>query len=147
MKLTEREIFNRARAWFSAEQMEVIQVVPPGGQAAVSLTLRGGDRLRTVVPDVLVAKGTSLWVGEMKSGFSVADAQKLKDILGDEAARTQLYRLADRRLAGYFLDPPSLVGVLLHSDVRRIPVPDLAQWIFGPESCVFLPPADVSESG
>ena len=126
--MLEIDVFNSARAWLAQEGAAVIQLVPPGGQAPLSLSFKVEDKLRTVFPDLLVLKEEVIWVGELKPKFDRRDHAKLK-LLREFAApqiRDVCGRMLRQNLGAY-----SISYVLCHSDAASSACDFAYQWIFG----------------
>ena len=128
IRLTEIEVFNATRAYLAAGRFTVLQLVPPGGQAPISLTFHDGIRKRTCFPDLIAWKTDTLWIGELKSGFSAADHDKIRALL--LYAEPQLRECMEARLMGVASDQSSIKGVLCHSDTGTPRKVDVHQLIF-----------------
>lgn len=134
---TEIGVFNRTRELLGRFQLEVLQLVPPGGQTPLSLTFSPFPKARrkTVYPDLLAIDDRFLYVGELKPRYSKSDAQKLNEIESSPDAFKNLCRLAQARCSGAFPESPVLAPILIHEQ-ETAPIHDnLFQLIFSPQSC------------
>ena len=129
---TEIGVFNKTRALLGQLELEVLQLVPPGGQTPLSLTFSpaANARKKTVYPDLLAVDDQFLYVGELKPGYSKSDAQKLHEIGSSPDAFHNICRLAQARCSGTFPDSPILVLLLLHEQLAAPVHDNLFQIIF-----------------
>lgn len=133
--MLEIDVFNKARTWLAQESATVIQLVPPGGQAPLSLTFNVNGKLRTVFPDILALRRGVIWVGELKPKYDRNDHVKLK-LIRDFASK-QIQDICGR-VSGQDLGSSLISYVLCHSDNRSLPCDVVYQWIFEPERVVPL---------
>jgi hypothetical protein len=127
MTLSETAVFNGIRAYLAKNEFKVIQLVPPGGQAPISITFDDGTRRRTCYPDLIAIKNDCLLIGELKPGYSQADHQKLKLIL--DCAADELRHSLKSWAPNSETDLFNLIGVLCHSNAAALPATTVHQLV------------------
>ena len=129
---SETEIFNKVRQILQASELEVLQLVPPGGQAPFSLTYLDEElgRKRTVYPDLIARNDNYVFVGEMKPRYSREDLIKLTSISASDQAINDIIRLSHA--------PPSVnfLFALIHSQSGPPNTGDIYQIVFSESGCV-----------
>ncbi|OCY13314.1 MAG: hypothetical protein BEV12_24255 [Microcystis aeruginosa CACIAM 03] len=76
--MTELLVFNRFRQTLQKSQVNSVQLVPPGGQAPLSITYRSPNNIRrTVFPNFLGHMGGHIFLGELKPLYSAQDSRKV----------------------------------------------------------------------
>ncbi len=115
-KLSELEVFNKLRYSLDASGVRVVQLVPPGGQAPLSISFRvqGGVR-RTVFPDMISYADQNIFIGELKPTYSKADAHKLLSINTSPDGRNAILELVARVARLPSLRSARLHFVLVHA--------------------------------
>lgn len=130
--LTETDVFNDLRALLSNTELQVLQLVPPGGQAPLSLTYTptGAERPKTVYPDLIAYDDTSIYLGELKPRFSKADVEKLMSIQSSEDALDRICRMVKNK--GKTPPPkyPNVVFLLVHTQEDAPQVEGIVQVVF-----------------
>lgn len=135
-RLTEVAVFNAVRNHLVDGGYETFQLVTPGGQAPFCVTVKIAGRKCIRVPDLITTKAGTVYVGELKPSFSIADQQKLGAILQDSDALVQLRRFAKSSPTA------PVIGLLCHSQTGHAPVDEVDQWIFDLDgNCVVVPSA------
>lgn len=125
--MLEVDVFNSMRTWLRQEGAEVFQLVPPGGQAPLSLSFKVDGKLRTVFPDLLALRGEVIWVGELKPKFDRRDHAKLQLLRSFAAPQI---RDVCGRVARQDLGACSINYVLCHSDASSPACEFAHQWVF-----------------
>jgi len=96
-KISELEVFNKLRYSLDASRVRVVQLVPPGGQAPLSVSFRGQEGVRrTVFPDMISYADQNIFIGELKPTYSKADADKLLCIKNSPDGRNAILELVAR---------------------------------------------------
>lgn len=129
--MLEIDVFNSARSYLAREDFNVIQLVPPGGQAPFSISFKIEGIQKTVFPDLLAVRNGIVWVGEMKPKFDQADHDKLANL---HAFAEQEIRSLCERVMKIDLADHTVNYVLCHSDNTSLACPSTYQWIFGATS-------------
>lgn len=125
--MQEIDVFNAVRGYLIAETFKVIQLVPPGGQAPLSVSYLHEGKRRTIFPDMLALKDRTVWVGEFKPMLDMADYAKLQDLAlsGGDAVLDLCVRVTKGNC------PIEEVRyTLCHGENNTHPVPATYQWVF-----------------
>lgn len=106
----------------------VLQLVSPGGQAALSLTFcgRGGTR-KTIFPDLILMTPTAIVIGECKPYFSKVDYDKLVEL--NEFGKAEILSFWNRRKPIGYTSAPLIQMVLCHASRNPIARPIVYQWV------------------
>lgn len=125
--MKEIDVFNRTRTFLHVGEFFVVQLVPPGGQAplSVSFTLEGARK--TVFPDLLAIKDDLLWIGELKPAYDADDHNKLKALRA--YGESELLDLCERVTKGQH-KITSVNYVLCHAEQSSNRCHSVYQWIF-----------------
>ena len=138
-KLTPTEIgvFNKTRTLLNKLHLDVFQLVPPGGQAPLSLTYQMSNcsRKKTIYPDLIAADDSFLYIGELKPKYSSSDAQKLNQISQSTDAFHGIFSLIQTRRRKPVPDGVRLALLLIHEQETAPPHKKLFQIIFGEDGC------------
>lgn len=127
MTLSEMQVFNAVRQRLRELDATVLQLVAPGGQAPLGITILTPNGRRTCYPDLIAHMGSCLLVGEMKPRYSEADHRKVVSMATHgSAALLGLLRRQQPRLAA-----TEIVGLLCHSQTNYPQLDDVGQWVFG----------------
>ena len=128
----EIDVFNDLRSFLSNTQLEVLQLVPPGGQAPLSLTFtpNGAERPKTVYPDLIAFDSTSIYLGELKPRFSKADVEKLMSIKSSKDAFKKICQTLQNKGDSPFPDKPKLVFLLVHTQENAPQFEGIFQLVF-----------------
>jgi hypothetical protein len=121
------EVFNAVRAHLQTIGATTLQLVPPGGQAFISVTFKQDEQRRTCFPDLIAWSNRTLFLGELKPKFSEQDRLKVIDIL--ELGVDPLIRRCERALGSGEID--EVRGLLCHAQAGVAPAQGVMQWIFG----------------
>lgn len=97
VKPTEIAVFNKLRQLLISNLSNTLQLVPPGGQAPLSITFSAGGNRRSIFPDLLTCFDSDIIVGEMKPIFSKEDAIKLQKLMTAEDGMREILSLVSRR--------------------------------------------------
>lgn len=131
----ETRVANAVYKYLQDLKADVVQLVPPGGQARVSITFSANGAKRTIYPDVLALFEGMIWVGEMKPRFSLADKRKLIELRtssdGIDSVRSVVSRYLRTPCDGF-----PLSFCLFHGDVHADEDPEIAQLCFGADGTV-----------
>lgn len=139
--MREIEVFNATRTYLAVNGFTVLQLVPPGGQAPISVTFDDGTRKRTCYPDLIAWKDGTLWIGELKAGFSGSDYEKLLAILSFGDA--QLRECALAQLGNVVTPEMPIEGILCHSDIESCARIGVHQLIFQRQTSTLVRPRSV----
>lgn len=126
----ETRVANAVYQYLTKIHATVIQFVPPGGQARISLTYHTSKRRRTIYPDLLAIFEGAIWVGEIKPRFSKSDKEKLLELQLSEDGETVVRSAVSRNLRSP-CDGIPVRYCLLHGDVNATADPAIAQICFG----------------
>ncbi len=129
---TETDVFNNLREVLANSELEVLQFVPPGGQAPLSLTYipNAGEPPRTVYPDLIAADSNSIYLGELKPKFSKSDVEKLRSIQGSRDAFEKVCKLVQNRRKVPLPKTPNIVFLLVHTQEDAPQIDGIIQVVF-----------------
>jgi hypothetical protein len=129
---TETDVFNDLRLVLSNSDLEVLQLVPPGGQAPLSLTYipNSAERPKTVYPDLIAFKNNSIYLGELKPRFSKPDVEKLRNIQGSADAYEKVCRIVRKMGKAPLSKTPTVVLLLVHTQEVTPKVDGIVQVVF-----------------
>tara|TARA_B100000886_G_scaffold75680_1_gene49017 strand:- start:719 stop:1195 length:477 start_codon:yes stop_codon:yes gene_type:complete len=131
--MDEISVFNNFRNLLKSTDIDVLQLVPPGGQAPLSLTYESEttQKKKIIFPDFLGINKNNILLGELKPKFSKDDFLKLKDFQKSKDGYRNLLNLLKRRSSLNFSKLDIAVHLLLiHSQVSAIPKESIKQVIF-----------------
>ena len=96
---TETKICNLLHDYLFSEGYQIIQLVPPSGQAIFSITYFSLNfKRKTIFPDLIAVRRGEILIGEAKSDFSESDMHKLLEIERSVVCREKIQRLISRVL-------------------------------------------------
>lgn len=123
--MTETEVFNAVRSYLATLGAVSLQLVPPGGQASISITFTQDGRRKTCFPDLIAWLDGTIWVGELKPRYSEQDRQKVANILefGSEILIERCRRIIEMPIG-------NVKGVLCHGQIDPPIAHGMAQWVF-----------------
>lgn len=124
--LSELQVFNAVRQRLRELDATVLQLVAPGGQAPLGVTISKPQGRRTCYPDLIAHMDHPLLIGEMKPRYSAADHQKVVSMktFGSTALFGLLRRQQPRLVA------TEIAGLLCHSQTNYPELDDVGQWVF-----------------
>ena len=130
--ITETDVFNELRSCLNQTQLEILQLVAPGGQAPLSLTYnpKGAKRPKTVYPDLIAYHNHSIYIGELKPRFSKADAEKLISIRESEDAAETICKIVQRRGKNPLAKNPAVIFLMVHTQEDAPRVDGIIQVVF-----------------
>lgn len=121
-------VVNAVRSYLRERGDLVVQLVPPGGQAAISITYKDAlGRRRTVYPDLISMHRDMMTIGECKPVFSGSDYIKLLELR--QHATEQLKNLWQRFKPSGLTRQVTTQFVLCHLSANPSPVPFVYQWV------------------
>ena len=126
----ETRVANAVYQYLIKSNATVIQFVPPGGQARVSLTYSTENGKRTIYPDLIAIVEGAIWVGEMKPRFSLADKEKLLKLQMSQDGEIVVRSAVSRNLRSS-CDGLPVRYCLFHGDVNASADSAIAQICFG----------------
>ena len=96
--MDEISVFNNFRNLLKSTDIDVLQLVPPGGQAPLSLTYesRTTQQKKIIFPDFLGINKNNILLGELKPKFSKDDFLKLKDFQKSKDGYRNLLNLLNK---------------------------------------------------
>lgn len=129
---TETDIFNDLRSALGKTNLEILQLVPPGGQAPLSLTYKpsGAERSKTIYPDLIAFDHNAIYLGELKPKFSKSDVDKLRSIQNSSDAFEKVCQVAQKKGSITLSKEPRLVLLLVHAQENAPKVDGIVQLVF-----------------
>lgn len=129
---TETDVFNDLRSVLGNSELEVLQLVPPGGQAPLSLTYIPdcAERPKTIYPDLIAFNSNSIYLGELKPRFSKPDVEKLRSIQDSADAYEKVCRIVRKVGKAPLSKAPTLVSLLVHTQENAPQVDGIVQVVF-----------------
>tara|TARA_B100001115_G_C15771244_1_gene378469 strand:- start:234 stop:710 length:477 start_codon:yes stop_codon:yes gene_type:complete len=131
--MDEISVFNNFRNLLKSKDIDVLQLVPPGGQAPLSLTYESKktQMKKIIFPDFLGVIKNNILLGELKPKFSKDDFLKLKDFQESKDGYRNLLNLLKRRSNLNFNESDIAVHLLLiHSQESATSKESIKQVIF-----------------
>lgn len=131
----ETRIANFAFKYLCDIGAQVVQLVPPGGQARISVTFTLDGVRRTIFPDMLAIFYGAIWVGEMKPRFSIVDKRKLLKLKHSIDGVASVRDVISRNVLAP-VEGTAVHFCLIHGDVHSDQDPDISQLCFDADGVV-----------
>ena len=131
--MDEISVFNNFRNLLKSSDINVLQLVPPGGQAPLSLSYTSDTTKtkRIIFPDFLGVSKNNILLGELKPKFSKNDFLKLNDFHKSKDGYINLVHSLKRWSNFKYSRLDTAVHLLLiHSQESAIPKESVKQFIF-----------------